>query len=60
MVLDDGGHAEIVYDNVRVPQENLLGELHDSFAMAQARLGPVRFPRDAAHRHGCARLRSHV
>lgn len=37
-----GGHAEIIYDNVRVPRENLLGELHGGFAMAQARLGPGR------------------
>ncbi|AKE01121.1 acyl-CoA dehydrogenase (plasmid) [Rhodococcus erythropolis] len=37
-----GGHAEVVYDNVRVPRENLLGELHGGFAMAQARLGPGR------------------
>jgi acyl-CoA dehydrogenase len=35
-----GGHAEIVYDDVRVPRENLLGELHGGFAIAQARLGP--------------------
>jgi acyl-CoA dehydrogenase len=37
-----GGHAEIVYDNVRVPLQNLLGELHGGFAVAQARLGPGR------------------
>jgi acyl-CoA dehydrogenase len=37
-----GGHAEIVYDDVRVPRENLLGELHGGFAIAQARLGPGR------------------
>ena len=37
-----GGHAEIVYDNVRVPRENLLGDLHGGFAMSQARLGPGR------------------
>jgi acyl-CoA dehydrogenase len=37
-----GGHAEIVYDNVRVPREYLLGELHGGFQIAQARLGPGR------------------
>jgi acyl-CoA dehydrogenase len=36
-----GGHAEIEYD-VWVPRENLLGELHGGFAIAQARLGPGR------------------
>jgi acyl-CoA dehydrogenase len=37
-----GGHAEMHYDNVWVPAENLLGELHGGFAIAQARLGPGR------------------
>lgn len=37
-----GGHAEVVYDNVRVPMDHLLGELHGGFALAQARLGPGR------------------
>lgn len=37
-----GGHAVIHYDGVRVPRENLLGELHGGFAIAQARLGPGR------------------
>ena len=36
------GHAEIEYNDVRVPEDALLGELNEGFSHAQSRLGPAR------------------
>ena len=39
---DRGGHPEVIYQDVRVPAENILGEEGGGFAISQARLGPGR------------------
>jgi acyl-CoA dehydrogenase len=37
-----GGHSEVIYRDVRVPYENLVGNEGDGFVLAQKRLGPGR------------------
>ena len=39
---DFGGHVEIVYEDLRLPDSAILGEAGQGFMLAQARLGPAR------------------
>jgi len=40
--IDPSGHPEIHFRDVRVPADNILGDIGGGFAMSQARLGPGR------------------
>ena len=37
-----GGHCELLFENVEVGEENLLGRIGEGFSLSQVRLGPAR------------------
>ena len=59
------GHCELLFENLRLPADALLGQAGDAFAMAQTRLGPGRLHHgmrsigqcELALQLACARLR---
>ncbi|MFT7598112.1 MAG: acyl-CoA dehydrogenase [Acidimicrobiales bacterium] len=40
--LDPDGHVELTLENLRVPNDSVLGQVGGGFAIGQARLGPAR------------------
>ena len=37
-----GGHCELTFTDVEVPEENMLGRIGEGFSLSQVRLGPAR------------------
>ena len=56
---DFGGHVEILYEDLRLPESAILGEAGQGFMLAQSRLGPARLTAlHALDRHRPARPRN--
>lgn len=39
---EHGGHCELEFDGLEIPEENILGQIGDGLRMTQVRLGPAR------------------